>query len=231
MLLVRMLKAKSKIMSRLMSYLWPITNYVESGINGTLEITWINGKKVLDTKNTNYSYGSLQRVLKFGLSKIEISDASEILLLGMGGGSVIKTLREELNFKGKITAIEIDEVMIAVAEKEFNLMNDNVLDIIVDDAFVYVKNVIEEHGIVIVDLFIDKNVPEECYSLNFWKSLIPLIKMGGYIIFNAGLNNSEDIKVDVIMSEFNLVFDFQKFENVENTNTLLIGKKILPTLF
>lgn len=60
-------------MKRFLSYIWPITKRIESAVNGTLEITWINGKKILDTKNANYSYGSLQRILKFGLSKIEVT--------------------------------------------------------------------------------------------------------------------------------------------------------------
>lgn len=104
-------------MKRFLSYIWPITKRIESAVNGTLEITWINGKKILDTKNANYSYGSLQRILKFGLSKTEVASTSDILLLGFGAGSVVQTLREDFNFTGKITAIEYDDIMISVAEK------------------------------------------------------------------------------------------------------------------
>ncbi|HCY82004.1 MAG TPA: spermine synthase, partial [Xanthomarina gelatinilytica] len=31
-------------MARLLSYLYPITKKIESDINGTLELTWHNGK-------------------------------------------------------------------------------------------------------------------------------------------------------------------------------------------
>ena len=40
----------------------PVRKY-ESVYNGTLEINWLNGRKVLDTRNTNYSYGNLGKVL------------------------------------------------------------------------------------------------------------------------------------------------------------------------
>lgn len=217
-------------MKRFVSYIWPITKHIESAENGTLEITWINGKKVLNTKSANYSYGSLQRVLKFGLSKTGVSAVSKILLLGLGAGSVVQTLREDFEYKGEITAIEYDEVMIAVAEKEFNIASDNSLEIIVCDAFSYVNQAKKVNGIVIVDLFNDEDVQEACYSLNFWNSLAPLVETGGYVIFNAGFNRVEDTKLDKIMKAFKPVFDFHKYEEIENSNTLLIGKKLHPTL-
>lgn len=217
-------------MKKFLSYIWPTTKRIESAVNGTLEITWINGKKVLDTKNANYSYGSLQRILKFGLSKSDITGVSSILILGFGAGSVVQTLREDFNYKGEITAIEYDEVMIAVAEKEFNIASDDSLKIIAGDAFSYVNETNNEFGIVIIDLFLDKDVQEACYSIGFWKSITALVKTGGYVIFNAGFNNAEDIKLDKIREAFKLDFDFQKYEKVENTSTLLIGKKLPQTL-
>ncbi len=42
----------------------------KSTINKSIEITWNNGELVLDTENTNYSYGSLQRILKKDLKEI-----------------------------------------------------------------------------------------------------------------------------------------------------------------
>ena len=101
-------------MKRLLSYIWPITKYVESAINGRLEITWYNGKKVLDVKNANYSYGTLQKILHFGLEKIDLLSVSNVLVLGMGGGSIIETLRKELNFLGEIIAVEIDPKVVEI---------------------------------------------------------------------------------------------------------------------
>ena len=56
---------------RLLSYLIPIKiDEIKSDINKNLEITWNNGHLVLDSENTNFSYGNLQKVLRFGLKKI-----------------------------------------------------------------------------------------------------------------------------------------------------------------
>jgi len=112
------------VMIRLLSYIYPITKKVKSKFNDTLEITWLNGKKHLNTKNANYSYGTLQEILKFGLEKIDLNKANSILLLGLGGGCVIETLLDEFNYKNKITAVDIDPSIIDIAENEFNINNN-----------------------------------------------------------------------------------------------------------
>ena len=54
-----------------LSYLLPITIYkTDSIISKSIELTWHNGQLLLDTQNTNYSYGSLQRILRKGLKEI-----------------------------------------------------------------------------------------------------------------------------------------------------------------
>lgn len=72
-------------MKKLLSYLFPITKKISSNINGELEITWADGKKYLNSLHANYSYGSLQKILDFGLSKVNFHQEANLLLLGLGG--------------------------------------------------------------------------------------------------------------------------------------------------
>ena len=122
-------------MKRLLSYIYPVSKTISSQYNGDLEITWYNGKKHLNSKNANYSYGSLQRILKFGLKKIELSKVDSILVLGMGGGSVIETLRQDFNYNSKITAVEIDQVIIDIAKTEYGISENENLKIYCTDAY------------------------------------------------------------------------------------------------
>ncbi len=214
-------------MKRLLSYLWPFTKEVSTQINGTLELTWMNGKKVLDSQNANYSYGSLQKLLSYGLSLIDISVNSEILLLGLGGGSIIAPLRNTFGHQGKITAVEIDEVVIEIAKNEFNITSNRNLEIICEDAFFYVDHCVSQFEIIIIDIFIDNQVPKQFYENQFWKNLIPLLKPGGQIVFNAGINLKENIKIESLVSAVKLDIEFSQHNQVQGTNTLLIGKKKL----
>jgi hypothetical protein len=55
---------------KILSYLIPIPIFkTKSYWSNSIEVTWANGELVLDSENTNYSYGSLQRILRLGLKK------------------------------------------------------------------------------------------------------------------------------------------------------------------
>ena len=98
------------MIKRLLSFLFPVKIHQKKSVySKNLEVTWNNGYLVLDSENTNYSFGSLQRVLKKGLKYIgyeRIQNFESILVLGVAGGSVIETLKKEkLALKGEIYEI------------------------------------------------------------------------------------------------------------------------------
>ena len=142
-------------MKRLLSYIYPVTKTIDSKYSGKLEITWYNGKKHLNSANANYSYGSLQSILKFGLKKINLSKVNSVLILGLGGGSVIETLRQDFNYSGLIEAIEIDPVIIDIAKTEFGIEQNETLKIHCADAYEFVKDHSKTFDLIIVDLYID----------------------------------------------------------------------------
>jgi spermidine synthase len=113
------------MLKKLLSYIIPVTIFKQkSAISQSLEVTWNDGKLVLDSMNTNYSYGSLQRILRKGLKIVgfkRIQSMENILVLGVAGGSVIRTLVDEINFKGKIMGVEIDKAIIDIANAYFHL--------------------------------------------------------------------------------------------------------------
>ena len=211
-------------MIRLLSFFYPITRKVKSDYNGTIEITWYRGKKQLNSKNANYSYGSLQKILKIGLQKIDLSQCKNILLLGLGGGSVIKTLRDNFDYDNNIIGIDIDPVIISIAQDEFNITNDEKLTVLCADAFEFMKNNSLKFDLIIVDLFVDTEIPESFYTQTFWQHIIKATTNKGSILFNASLHSSDDKKLsDVSTLLHKNKFQLQKLKNVNKTNTLLIA--------
>ena len=211
-------------MTRLLSYLYPVTKKVDSEINGTLEITWYNGKKHLNTKNANYSYGSLQRILKFGLDKINLQNVNSILLLGLGGGSVISTLRADFKYEKSITAIEIDPKVIEIAEKEFDIRPDQNLNIICDDALHFMASNSNSFDLIIIDLFIDIEVPDSFLTLKFWKDVVKASSNNGIILFNASLHKTHSKELLEVLQFLKTQFYIVEiFEKVNNTNTVIIA--------
>lgn len=214
-------------MIRLLSHIYPITKKVSSKFNDTLEITWYNGKKYLNSKNANYSFGELQKILKFGLEKIELKNVNTILLLGLGGGSVIETLRNDLNYEKHITAVEIDSIVIDIAKIEFGLKANENLSIICDDALTYVNKNTEKFDLIIIDLFIDNQVPKQFLTLNFWNDIIKINSNNGAIIFNASLiKPKKDALLEIIKILKQHSYRVEVHKKVNNTNTMLITHRI-----
>lgn len=211
-------------MKRLLSYIYPVTKTIASQYSGLLEITWYNGKKHLNSKNANYSYGSLQRILKFGIEKIELAKVNSVLVLGMGGGSVIKTLREDFNYSKHIDAVEIDAVIIEIAKTEFGISESETLKIHCTDAFEFVKTNDKTFDVIIVDLYIDLSVPDKFLDLEFWDYVITSKSSKGTIIFNASVKDSKSETIKTLTDYIKTkIFKVDILENVNNTNTLIIA--------
>ena len=211
-------------MKRLLSYIYPVTKTITSKFSGELEITWYNGKKHLNSKNANYSYGSLQRILKFGLKKIQLTEVNSILILGMGGGSVIETLRNDFNYTNSIEAVELDPVIIEIAKTEFGIVETNHLKIHCADAFNFVETNTKQFDLIIVDLYIDLTVPDKFLSTVFWDYVLSSKTSKGSILFNASVKDQNENKtkriVDFLKSK---VFKVDVYEQVNNTNTVIIA--------
>ena len=214
---------------RLLSYFVPINiHQKKSKINNNLEITWNNGQLVLDSKNTNFSYGSLQKVLRKGLQEIgfeKIIDFKNILILGVAGGSVIKTLVDEIQFKGHITGVEIDPETIKLANTYFGLKSIQNLEIIIDDAQNFIEKTNQQFDLIIIDIFEDNVMPKFLFDEIFTNNILNCLTENGRIIFNTIVaTNNQQVRNEsyhaLIKTKFKVV---KKLSNIEGNNELFIA--------
>lgn len=217
--------------AKFFSYFIPI-NVVKknSSISATLEVTWNNGELVLDSKNTNYSYGSLQRILRKGLKYIgyeRIRKFESVLILGVAGGSVIKTLVDEIKFNGKITGVEIDKEVVAIANKYFRLNEIKNLEIIIDDAFEFVLKTKEKYDLIIIDIFQDTKMPNFLFEDFFINRINFLLNKEGFILFNTMVINEKDrIRNIDYKKKFGGNYSLRMYPKVEVHNELFTIKKL-----
>lgn len=219
------------MLRKLFSYFIPIIIHKKkSSISNTIEVTWNNGELVIDSKNTNYSYGSLQRILRKGLKYIgfeRIRNFNNVLLLGVAGGSVIKTLVEEIKFKGKITGVEIDPAMIEVAITYFKLNEIPNLNIVIDDAFEFVLKTKETYDLIIIDVFQDTTMPNFLFEDFFINRVNFLLRKDGFILFNTMVINEGNRERNLkYKSKFNGNYSLRMYPKVETHNELFTIKKL-----
>ena len=214
---------------KILSYFYPITIYKEtSTISKSIEVTLYNGKMLLNTKNTNYSYGSLQSILKKGLldiGKKEISSMESILILGVAGGSVMQTLVSDFSFAKNITGVELDEEIIDVANSYFSLDKIPNFKCIIADAEQFVQSDANHYDLIIIDIFKDADMPAFLFEESFITNCKKLLNKNGYILFNTmNLNKN-------VIENYLFHFDAHNFtqkvlKNVERYNDVIIIKRI-----
>jgi spermidine synthase len=187
------------------SYIWRqrLATY-ESPINGQLEIWMINGKLMLNSANANQSYDSLHNVFTGVFEEIELDrqPVHHVLLLGLGAGSVPAIIEEELVMNCMITAVEKDPLMIELGKKYFDLNRFKHLRIIHDDAWHYVQACSASFELIIIDLFIDNQVPAPFTSDAFLRDLSQLLVPEGFLLFNMIVQDANQQEQFMNISEY-----------------------------
>ena len=185
------------LLKQLFSFIYPINvETISSERSGSLEVTLVNGKLVIDSENANYSYGSLQQVLKKGLSfigKQKLEQLDSILVLGVAGGSVIQTLRSDFKLNAKITGVEIDADVIHLANTYFQLNKTTNLELITADAFEYINTTKNKYDLIIIDVFNDDKMPNELFEVNLWGSIHKLLTKNGLCLFNSIYTSKKEL--------------------------------------
>lgn len=127
----------------------------------------------------NYKYSIWDWANYFPTAASIYPPGSKVLLLGLGGGTLVKQLRT-LGFD--IQAVEIDRRIYEVSVDYFNMPADTKVSI--DDARHYLKTCQEKFDIIIYDTFLSESVPEHLLTLEGLQDALHLLKPDGMIMSN-----------------------------------------------
>lgn len=159
----------------------------DSEVNGKLEVAWVNGVKVLNVANANYSFGSLYKTFRktFQAVAIEKENFNKVLILGNAAGGTAHLLRNEYHFEGEIHGVELDEKITAVAQKHFPegyMATDKIYN---EDGYNFVMNLENEvYDFVVFDIYHDLEIPDKFHTQFFIESLHRIMKNDSILIFN-----------------------------------------------
>lgn len=107
-----------------------------------------------------------------------------ILEIGVGGGSTLSYLQHHLP-KTRLTGVEIDPGVIAMATKHFGLKPDERLKIEIADGRKYLAEQPGLHDIIIVDAYRGTWVPETLTSVEFFELVKARLSPGGVVAQNV----------------------------------------------
>jgi spermidine synthase len=201
---------KISTITKILSYLFPQRIDVAEGHGGAhLEVVVNNGQLMLNANQSNYSFGGLHLIFEQLFNQIEIGkyDIKNVLLLGLGAGSVVDLLVNKHGLKCNITGVELDTTVINFAKKYFAIEQYSSLKIVQSDAFEYVQQCNDKFDLIVVDLFVGDTVPTAFSSEQFIQHLKRLSSKKCCVAYNKMTDNvqhKEELKV--LSAKFDEVF-------------------------
>ncbi len=197
---------------------------VSSTFNSSLEVTLHKGKFKLNTANAIYSYEELYRsfAVTFKAIDIESEPVNDVLMLGLGLGSIPTILKKNHHCEPNFVAIEIDPEVVRLANKYNNDLAVETIEILCQDGFDHVMNSESTYDLIAVDLFFDDKVPEKFEDDKFLHKLAALLNDKGIILFNRMATNNT-------LLEATELFFQEHFRKVFPTSKVLVigGNRML----
>lgn len=111
-------------------------------------------------------------------------DASKILLIGLGGGTIPKynlANRENVKFD----AVDIDPEVIRAAENYFNLPADSRLNKVAADGRMFLQGKEQQYDVIMVDAYNRLGIPFHLTTKEFFETMDRSLKPGGIVVFNV----------------------------------------------
>jgi spermidine synthase len=216
------------VVKKILSWILPVNvQRVKGKITPVLEVTLENGKKVLNAGEVNYSFGALHDVFRIALQKAKIIEnpPKDVLVLGLGAGSIVTIIVDEYGQNPNITGVEADPMVIHLAKKEFDIDRFLSLEIENTTAEKFISGNEKQFDLIAVDVFVEEIVPESCKTEEFLRGLFNALKPGGRVVFNE-MPQKTFSEEDDFSKRFRKQFDNVEIHEIrfaDVPNKILIG--------
>jgi spermidine synthase len=110
-------------------------------------------------------------------------DATRTLVIGLGGGSVVKRMWRDYPDMS-VDVVELDPEIVEVAHRFFELPRDPRIHVFVDDGRAFIEMSTETYDIVIVDAFDEDRVPRPLTTEEFLRLVRDRLAPDGVVAYN-----------------------------------------------
>jgi len=187
-----------------------------SPFNGQIEVIRQFGSVRIEVGGLLQSGGVLKQIWRRALKGVNLdhrpSKNFKILVLGLGGGTVIK-LANQLWPQAEMVAVEIDPAMIKIARKHFGINEIKNLTIINQDVFKYCFPT-NAYNLILVDLYQGDQFPKSAESLKFLKAVKTALCSRGMVVFNRLFYGQKRPAVESFIKQLDKVFKQIKLKRV-----------------
>lgn len=216
------------LLKKIASYIWDIPiEKSSSPQNKYLEVVWSMGRKMLNTKNANYSFGNGYKVFEYAFAKLKQKpkEGTNILVLGFGVGSVEHILRKQYKInKPRIAGVEYDAEIIRLYHKHFQSVASDNLELNLGDAKEYIRSNNQLYDLIIIDLFDDLETIGLVFEKEFNSDILNASSENASIIYNTVKNPKQQLaRTELCLQLSNRFRDVQVHE-FQDINQIIIAQ-------
>ncbi len=149
------------------------------------------------------------------LSYVFRPQQERVLIVGVGGGSMIHFLKR-YDPEVRSDAVEIDPVVVDIAEKYFNVRSEGNVNVVTADAFDFLADTKSEYDVIYMDAFLKPSrttdstgAPLRLRTLRFYRDIQKRLKPGGLVAFNLNPHAKINSDVRTIRAAFPQVYVFR----------------------
>jgi spermidine synthase len=110
-------------------------------------------------------------------------DAARTLIIGLGGGSVVKRMWRDYP-EMRVDVVELDPEIVEIAHRFFGLPRDERIRVFVDDGRAFLETCSETYDVVIVDAFDEDRVPRPLTTEEFLRLARDRLSPDGVVAYN-----------------------------------------------
>ncbi len=199
-----------------------------SELNPHLYVSLVKGRYQLATKNAIYSFADLydNYMLSFKSLVWDKFEGNEVLLLGVGLGSIPYMLENNLHRKMRYTGVEIDENVLYLAHKYVLRALNSPMEMRCADAWNYIVQSNDNFDMICMDVFVDDEIPDRLFSMDFLELLRDRLTPTGVLMYNCLARTEADLHATkkFLFDEFLTVFPEGGYLDVRG-NWMLVNRK------
>ena len=164
--------------------------------NPNLHVVLSKGRYQLCTDNAIYSFADLYDNFNDAFKKIRLDQypIKNVLVLGLGLGSIPLILEKTYQKNYHYTTVEIDEEVNYLAHKYTLPELKSDMTMVCADAFSWVMTCEEKFDLITMDVFLDDVIPEHFEQQEFLSNLKGLLAQNGILMYNRLALHKEDIE-------------------------------------
>jgi len=155
---------------------------------------------------------------------------SKVLIVGLGGGSMVHFLRK-YDPDVTVDAVEIDPVVVQLAERYFGLKPQKNVKLMVADGFDYFAKTEVKYDTIYMDAFLkpsadtdETGVPLKLRTIEFYKQIQSRLTDGGNVVFNINPHAEMNDDLKTIAEAFPQTYVF----SLPNSEGVVVVGSLLP---